>query len=282
MNWAEGVPNRGYWDQGRLELMFEMGFDQRDRLEDLDGAVVVLPAGYHADKVELVNEKLASLKWVVLMLTSDEESTFPWRELDHPNMKLWVQTPHPTKHADCDATFFGEGYQMDCPGTLRRVQLPYGVERPLDWYFSGQVTHARREECVEAARYIPNGLLNETAGFTQGFEYSEYLRRMASARVALAPSGPATPCSFRLHEALEAGCVPIVDASSPGHPSGYWDMVYPDRPFPVLESWSELPVVMAEVLADWSALSGECRTWWQHKKAQQLLLIDEQVHELGG
>ena len=44
---------------------------------------------------------------------------------------------------------------------------------------------------------------------------------MTAARSPQCPSGYATPDSFRLYEALEAGCVPLADMTAPGtYPAG--------------------------------------------------------------
>src|SRR5687768_14792199 len=57
------------------------------------GAVVVCPARYHTP--DDINALIAPLPWVVLILTSDEESTFDAMKVEHPNMRLWVMTPRP-------------------------------------------------------------------------------------------------------------------------------------------------------------------------------------------
>jgi hypothetical protein len=59
------------------------------------------------------------------------------------------------------------------------------------------------------------GTFIPTKGFTQGDPHDLYYRQMADAKVAPAPSGPETPDSFRLFEALESGCVPIADTRVP-------------------------------------------------------------------
>ncbi len=294
INYDTDSINRGMWDQGLLELLFAgkvwnpvkaNEYEHFESFEDMPlnkGGIIVLPARYHADHIEKLNYQLNEMPWVLLILTSDEESLFPWRLVDHPRMKMWVMTPRPGLHDDFPGRFLGEYFREDCPSVLRRYRRE-AVERRTLWYFSGQITHPRRVEMVEAVMKFGSnewGDLNQTAGFTQGYQYDEYLRRMASAKIALAPSGPGTPDSFRLYEALEAGCVPIVDASSPGGPTGYWDMMFPDRPFPVLSDWKHLPSEIARIMEDWEGKSAECSAWWQnHKRDLAYSLVDD-VREL--
>ena len=103
----------------------------------------------------------------------------------------------------------------------------------------------RREECVSQLRHLQNGRLLETQQFYSGMEHKEYFVTLGQAKVIPCPSGPVCSDTFRLAEALEAGCIPIID-ERPGwkdnHPRGFWNMVFPQGfPFPLLQNWNELP-----------------------------------------
>lgn len=243
-----------------------------------NGAVVVVPARYHtaAD----VNRLIAPLDWAVVILTSDEESTFPWREVTHPNMRRWIMTPRPELHAG-HVRFLGEGWPTDTPTILAGYTAEH-LARPLDWFFAGQVNHPRRKACVRALASMTGGRLVQTEGFTQGLTRDLYLRAMASAKVIPCPSGPATPDSFRAYEALEAGCVPIVDGSCPAGVDGYWPFTFGLVPFPVIDDWASLPTVMAETLADWPAITNRCSAWWQRYKRDLAVRISDDITAVSG
>lgn len=256
--------SRGYWDQALLEDILPldsvhfMGFDAAPK----EGAIVVLPARHCAEQVDYLNAELSKLPWVVLVLTGDEDMVFPIELIQHPRIRVWVQTPHPVRHAGYRA--LPNGYP-----TPLREHSEWSGERYYDWSFAGQVTHPTRVACVWALRQMPNGLLHETQGFAQGMEPEAYYDVMRVSRVVPCPSGPCTPDSFRLSEALELGCVPIVDevpGNRPGYPRGYWDVVMPGHPFPVIEDWAQLPQVMEQVLSNWTEKSTECMAWWQNYK----------------
>jgi hypothetical protein len=67
-------------------------------LVGLDGAVIVLPARSQVNYVDQRNADIAQLKWLVLILTGDEEAVFPFEKLNHDNAKLWVMSPR--KHRE--------------------------------------------------------------------------------------------------------------------------------------------------------------------------------------
>jgi hypothetical protein len=239
LSYHDETSGRGFWDESLLESLFAgdlwtpVSAHQFNHYESWDAlpegtttAVVVLPGRSQTDMVDQLNADLKRLDGVLLIICGDEESLFPVEQLDHPNLKLWVQTPRPGRHDD--AYGFGCGWT---PGT--REAAGDGT-KPVDWMFAGQVTHIRREECVEQLERMLGGDLVKTSGFTQGLEHDQYLKRMAQAKVVPCPSGPQTPDTFRLYEALELGCVPIADdrTPNPDYPNGYWSYLFRRRPLP--------------------------------------------------
>lgn len=246
------------------------------------GAVVVCPARYYTP--EQVNELIAPLPWVVLILTSDEESTFDATAVQHPNVRLWVMTPRPDRTYPDGTRFIGEGFNAATRPTLAGIG---NRDRTTDVYLAGQNTHTRRHELFKTLDGSPRSWSRDvtaTPGFMQGHDRDEYLSRMASAKVAPCPSGPATPDSFRLFEALEAGCVPLADMTAPGaYPErGYWDMVLPGAPFEQVAHWHEVEKYIATALHGWPRNAAECQAWWvRHKRRMALDLLDD-VAEVSG
>jgi len=91
------------------------------------------------------------------------------------------------------------------------------------------------------------GELYASAGFTEGLVPEVYFEKLASAKAAFASSGPETPDTFRLFEALEAGCVPLADcrvqAGKDNTDLGddYWTWFFGEEPpFPVLTDYDQL------------------------------------------
>jgi hypothetical protein len=153
--------------------------------------------------------------------------------------------------------------------------------REFDWSFMGQITHTRRHTCALAAKDIPYGKFLATPGFSQGASREEYYDVMTRSKLVLCPSGPCTPDSFRFAEALEAGCIPIVDGLTPDryYPRGYWTYVLGmDLPFPLIYEWSTLPHVIEFWLKHWKANAAACGSWWVHQKAEWVKQLREDLH----
>ena len=247
------------------------------------GAVVVVPARYFTPAE--VTAAIAALPWCVLVLTSDEESTFDHTAVVHPQVRTWVMTPRPGVH-EPGGRYLGEGCHASTSPILAGMGRP--AFRNHDVVFRGQVTHEHRVAMMDAVAALPATLdvdVEATESFMAGRPLPEYLAALTNARVALCPSGPATPDSFRLYEALEAGCVPIVEDRCPGWPEGgYWSLLYPQGvPFPVVSDWGdELAKTVEHVLADWEPLATRCQAWWLQQKRRIFHGLVDDVADLSG
>lgn len=276
--------DRGSWSCCHmLNEMFDLYNCEHKRYFDqypTGGAVIVfhganmnLCGGAH--KAERMSTYAKKLPWVIFVSIGDESSEFPLHLLEHPNKKIWCQTPLPTTRA---SRYLIEGY----PANTKRVETP----RDLNWFFAGQVTHARRHACVDALiQYeskMGGGVLIQTEGFCQGLPQTNYLAYMSRAKVVPCPSGPATPDTFRIWEALECGAIPIVDARAlRDETEGFWDLVLPDCPLPMIHDWNHLPDIMDVLLADYERVSRYTAYWWKSWKMQMRDWLAKDLMALG-
>ena len=204
-------------------------------------------------------------------------------KLQHPNKKLWSFVPpfNPKQQVDRLAPF---GWPLDgdimikkTVGTIKWSNQWQWIKnnRDLPWSFIGQVTHQRRQECRLASWGLPKtGLFISTDGFGQGLSRENYYESMVRSKFVLCPSGPRTPDTFRFAEALEAGCVPIVDnrTPNPNYPKGYWNYVFgmDEFPFPLVDDWQEVPDLFEGWLKDFDRLQALCCGWWMGAKYRMI------------
>lgn len=284
----DGVSLHDQWDAGLFKLMFEgilwehfIEFEHLDvdgtkgeRTPVVDSAIFMLPARHHTmpGDIAWINEQIGQTEHCILMLVGDEEGTFPWREIIHRDLTFWVMMPHPVKHADLatspQTVFVGNGFKEDTIDILDA--LGYS-QKPHLWSFAGQITHPRRKQAANGLKKVmarAPGLLHESRGFTQGLDRREYLELLHDSRVAPCPSGPHTPDTFRFYEALEAGCFPIPDATTPDEANlGYWRMVYgEDFPFPTIFDWESVGGIVEAECVRWPVNANVAGAWWEQQK----------------
>jgi hypothetical protein len=268
LSFNKDAPESGYWDQYLLsKIIKEANIKEKEGYE-----IVVIPAGKNLDKVDEINQYIAGLEGVLLILTSNEDDFFDTSLLKHNNMKLWLMTPQAGKEHPQVDRFLEEGFT---PHTDLVTEYP---NRPLKWFFSGQITHSRRRQMVECLRVRTDGELIESQGFTLGLSQKDYIEKMASAKIIPSAGGSMTPDTFRTFEAIELGCIPLVDKySATNKKEGYWQMIYGDDiAFPMVDDW-ESQIGMIDYFYDtFPTNSNKIFAWWQRRKRQiKCNLIDD-------
>lgn len=300
LSYKPDVPPDDYWDMGLLKALFSgdvwdaVGMDQlriRKSLQEVsEGAVVVFPARSQVDCIDKLNADIKRLKWLVLILTGDEANEFPADKVKHPNMKLWIMSANPEKHVE-GARKIGSGFPPQALKYLPEMGTK-ALRRPLDYFFAGQITHERRQMLATELDTLKefqehNGLEGEyvfSAGFTQGMKHEDYYATLAAAKVAPCPSGPESPDSFRLYEALEAGCVPVVDAYSPKlRHDNYWTWFFDEEPpFPVYTDANQIRGYITDSAERYVPLGNRIFAWWQSKKRQMAYWLRNDIKDLNG
>lgn len=287
------------WDQYTFELLFDNKLwhlpnrytfkHHYDDFPRAEGIILVVPQKYYVDKVDWLNERLSQYEWVLYVGTGNEEGEFPLEKLTHPNKIVYYTTPH-LKNTKLDLVdrFFGDGYAPQ--SDVLKDFTEQVMTKPLDVYFGGQITHIRRTQCIDALRLLrmQSGDLKveylETTGFTQGYDNpNEYYQRLASAKVAPCPSGPATQDTFRTYEALQAMAMPLVDSKTPNdlEPTNYWELLFGNPPFPVInDDYQSLPEYSRNILAGWPANINRTTAWWLQQKRQYALNLVGDINKL--
>lgn len=260
------------WDSGMIVDVLNSEIETSSGLnEHLDRAIVLLPARHHHGLEDEVNWQLQSIDKLVLILLGDEEAVFDIEKIQHPDCIIWVQNPHPGKHDD----YFklGTGYP---PHIKREFRT-----KNLDVFFSGQITHKRRQLLYDALLPLHSDTwhINGTKGFTQGYEPARYFDYMNSTKVVPCPSGAVIPDSFRVFEALECGAIPLLDEVNPsGTITEYWDWLLGPNPLPKYKEPAEVPAKINEILEVWQDYSLEVQAWYIRYKNDLKRAVYEQYN----
>lgn len=264
------------WDQTHVKDLFaderrflHLQHDQRP--EDGDsGAVVIVAGRFHAsdDDYQQMQQDLRDLSWLWLIVTSDEESLFDPRRLVYTEDDvIWLQTPKLDPFEGEYDRAIGVGYSPQCRPTHHAAGVP---QRNCNVFFSGQDTHQRRHDMLAEFRNYPRSDILATVGFTQGVEPETYHRMMGRSWVAPCPAGPANCDSFRTWEALEAGCIPLVDIATPRlRQPHYWKRILgPDHPLLEIHYWERTSYLADSILQNPQAESNRVYAFYQQYKRE--------------
>lgn len=260
-----------YWDMHQLHTIFRHPPFAIVEDDPLSG-VIVIPARQNKDYYAEINQYIATMDKVLLILSGDEESSFPVEKIKHPLIKIWSMTPQIGREYPNVDRFYGSGL------TPHSELLPHELpDKNINFFFSGQVNNDRRIQAVKKLSKI-NGKLVKTPGFGQGLGKEEYINNMAAAKVVPCPGGTCTPDTFRVYEALEAMAIPIVDVfSSRNKQPGYWNLIFGDNlPFPLTDHWTDADNLVQYYSDTYNQHINKIFAWWLiYKRNLRLNLIND-------
>ena len=88
------------------------------------------------------------------------------------------------------------------------------------------------------------------------------------------PNGFVHPETYRLYEALECQCIPIVENTYK-----YYDSLFPNNPFLKIDKWSEAKLI----IENWTdeqikKKKEECNLWWNKYKEKVQSSVKEKIN----
>ncbi len=142
-------------------------------------------------------------------------------------------------------------------------------ERKYTWSFAGQIEKSTRREMILHMKKIPNFKIHETGSFrgSDGLAIDSYRDILLNTVFVPCPRGFWNLDSFRVYEALESGCIPIVEKA----PIDYFTQFYGVHPFLSVSSWEEAEPLIEALQSDPECLERkrvECVEWWLKYKAK--------------
>jgi len=147
-------------------------------------------------------------------------------------------------------------------GTLFKKEI---VERKYKWAFLGTPHKSSRHDLLFQLSDIEPSFSHKTKKFNNKIlEVSKMNEILTSTEFIPCPNGFVHPETYRLYEALECGCIPIVENAYK-----YYDRLFPNNPFIKIDRWIEAKPVIREWRDDQiKQKREECRKWWSQCKNQ--------------
>jgi hypothetical protein len=247
------------WDYGLLKQFFNKNKIKPDRvttLPNVDRAFVVIPGPQNVDFEDQISEELSKIGRVVLFITGDESATFKVDKIKHDNIEIWIQYPH-RKHSQYNKLALGVPQHLS-------NNLPQYQDKSYDVFFSGQITHQRRQELATVMPEIPNSFYNPTTGFAEGLSPKSYYDKMFLSKIVPCPSGAMVIDSFRFYEAIEMLCLPVGDKlDSKMQRTDFFNFLFQgEHSINTVENWQNLPNLLPELLNNYTSEMHQVVCWW--------------------
>jgi len=247
------------WDYGLLKQFFNKNKIKPDRvttLPNVNRAFVVIPGPQNVDFEDQISEELSKISRVVLFITGDESATFKVDKIKHDNIEIWIQYPH-RKHSQYNKLALGVPQHLS-------NNLPDYQDKSYDVFFSGQITHQRRQELATVMPDIPNSFYNPTTGFAEGLSPKSYYDKMFLSKIVPCPSGAMVIDSFRFYEAIEMLCLPIGDKlDSKMQNTNFFNFLFQgEHSIKTVENWQNLSGLLPELLNNYTSEMHQVVCWW--------------------
>ena len=157
------------------------------------------------------------------------------------------------------------------------VQDKASSARQYTWAFVGARWDQNRNDMSSAMSSVPNGSLYVADHTGPRLAPAQMGRFYSEAIFVPCPRGAIIIDSFRVTEALEAGCIPIVERSE------YWTNMHGED-FPAIQvsSWAEAPAVINEMLKSSSKVEATrlmCKLWWDSRKYKVTNDVTDLIHK---
>lgn len=195
-----------------------------------------------------------------------EKCAWVWRNYWHPIFDTM-------KKVKCFALGYKKGFALE--------EYPV-LERKNVWCFSGDIKY-RHPERIQALncfnRELPGGvcIIEEGNSFTNrvtGLDTEGYRNMFLSSQFALCPPGNINLDNFRICEALEVGCIPVVTRKTmqQNYTPCYWVRLFYTMeyrlPFIIGEDWMDCVRKVKEVIRDGGVeeMRRECLEFWRGYK----------------
>lgn len=227
--------------------------------------------------------------WSLVLHTSDEEQTWDSGAMRSERVKTWLNHAHPLRPIAHDRrTLIGW-----TPGTreaLADMERKPSAGRALCG-FAGQSQNLSRARMLEILRR-EGADVAVSQGFgasVSGLSRADYLRFLTEHAVVPCPVGNVSPDTMRLYEAIESGCVPIVERRFRGWPetTDFWDWTAGSAgppPFPRVDSWDELSGILDRYRTNPEILQRDATAalaWWIGVKRQMAMDLIDDTRALG-
>tara|TARA_B100000686_G_scaffold226271_1_gene233485 strand:- start:5529 stop:6422 length:894 start_codon:yes stop_codon:yes gene_type:complete len=148
-------------------------------------------------------------------------------------------------------------------------------ERKYKWSFMGTPHKSSRHDLLHQLSDVSPSYVYKTEKFNKTIlGVKEMSQILSSTKFIPCPNGFVHPETYRVYEALECGCIPIVENAY-----NYYDRLFPNNPFVKIDKWQEAKLLINE----WKETQvlkkqSECTVWWNKYKDKLQNFVKEKIY----
>ena len=256
-----GIYHKKNSDKWIYEILKKIKYsviEKENNLEKED--VLIIIDSSVEEKVELYERLKLACSKIFLFHLGDESGIYDFSPIYNNCNFVW--------RTFCSNKFFRNNKVQCIPiGYKSGVLHKQKDERKFKWSFVGTPHKSSRHDMLFQFSSIQPFYCHKTQKFDQKIiSVDEMSEVLSSTDFIPCPNGFVHPETYRLYEALECECIPIVENAY-----RYYDRLFPNNPFVKIDKWADAK----SVLKGWDIdqienKKKECKVWWSnHKKKLQ-------------
>ena len=264
-----GLYHKDNSDKWIYEILNKIQFTIIQNEQDLEsGDVLIIIDSNVEKKIELYTKLKLICSKMFLIHLGDESGSYDLSEIYNKFNFIW--------RAFCLNKYFNNE-KISC--------LPIGYksgiflketsdDRKYKWAFIGTPHKSSRHDLLFQLSGIEPFFCHKTQEFDQKIiSVDEMSEVLSSTEFIPCPNGFFHPETYRVYEALECGCIPIVEKAYK-----YYDRLFPANPFLKVDMWAEAKPIIKGWGNDQIKLKrDECRIWWSNLKNELQKSIKDKV-----
>ena len=252
-----GVYHKKYSDVWVYEILKKVEYELIDNIKSLNkGDTLIIVDSSPEKKIEVYNNlKLVCSKFFLFHL-GDEAGTYDLSEAYKNFDYIW--------RTFCSNKYFNSN-QVKCIPIGYKSGLVNKQEnkRKYKWAFTGTPHKSSRHDLLFQFSSIKPFFCHKTNKFNEKvISVDEMSKILSLTEFMPCPNGFFHPETYRLYEALQCGCIPIVEDAYK-----YYDRLFPNNPFVKIGKWADAKTV----IKNWGEKEikekqEECSIWWSDYK----------------
>ena len=263
-----GIYHKKHSDVWIYEILKKIKYIIIDTEKNLEkGDVLIIIDSSPENKIEFYNKLKLVCSKILLFHLGDESGAYDLSQVYKNCNYIW--------RTFCSNKYFNNSKIKCIPiGYKSGLANKQKSKRKYKWAFTGTPHKSSRHDLLFQFSDIKPFFCHKTEKFDEKIISVDEMSEVLSLTEFMpCPNGFFHPETYRLYEALECECIPIVESAY-----NYYDRLFPNNPFIKVNKWADAKPMMKGWGEDQiNKKQDECRSWWKNYKIHLQEMIKNKV-----